>query len=49
MAAISAAVAALASLRGEDNGAERGSAVEGRERWREAGRRELLRSAEWES
>jgi hypothetical protein len=48
LVAISAAVAALASLPGGDKEDESRSGVDGRERWREAARREILRLSERE-
>jgi hypothetical protein len=47
MAAISAVVATLALQQGGENGDEAQPIGGGRERWTRAGRREVLRSAEW--
>jgi hypothetical protein len=47
MAALSAVVATLALQQGSENCDEGQRAGGGRERWTRAGRREVLRSAEW--
>lgn len=48
MAAISTVVAGLAALPAADDRDVSPSSLDGRERWREAGRREMLRSSDRE-